>query len=692
MKHLRHLPFAIFLLCSVASAAELHADATFSGTTAISGTLTLPGGTSITNTTGTGNIVLSNSPAITTPTGIVKGDVGLGNVDNTSDATKNAAAVTLTNKTINLDANSLLFTNSGAGAAATAMDERMKLGDVMPQDFGAIADGASHPVSQWLAGGRFDRGFANLAAIQLVYPMVGALTDEIDWAATKAAIATRRNVFMPNGQYIMSGELCFERFGQEIRGQNWLFTQLYFPAASNGFRLKTITEGDVLVSGSIEVGPNIGTRLRNLRFIGAGVGVATGDGISGDLSDNPNAWSGDLCDVDMVMVQGFERGIYTGGMANIRWGHLTTTYNDYGFVVGTATQNGVYVQHLMPGPNRTRNIVVNTGANVMFNLGDCGAGSSDSSANGMISIEVMNSATATFHGTNAEYGNDTGLRGIYVHGGATAIIDGFSFHAGANSKAISPIYVENLGHLRYAKCSMGGFNAGVTGIEGDTGADVTGDASMVMRIGGTNGTLTGAATVSATDGEIVTPSAMQTVRDDAVAPPDASLRGQFFFVYGRNGFASDAVYGYGLKIDGTPYKFNLDATSLLSASNTYTGGNTFTGNNHFSGNTTIDFPVFGNGLQVSGTLGSGRTQDWYSGATLIAYMHPGGEFGPQSLHVGGAGGNGNAQIDGTATLNGLLHLTPRAAPGSPNEGDIYVDSSTHHLNCYLGGAWHQLDN
>jgi len=40
------------------------------------------------------------SPAITTPTGIVKGDVGLGNVDNTSDATKNAASVTLTNKTL----------------------------------------------------------------------------------------------------------------------------------------------------------------------------------------------------------------------------------------------------------------------------------------------------------------------------------------------------------------------------------------------------------------------------------------------------------------------------------------------------------------------------------------------------------------------------------------------------------------
>ena len=54
--------------------------------------------------TANSNIALVNktltSPVITSPTGIVKGDVGLGNVDNTSDATKNAATVTLTNKTL----------------------------------------------------------------------------------------------------------------------------------------------------------------------------------------------------------------------------------------------------------------------------------------------------------------------------------------------------------------------------------------------------------------------------------------------------------------------------------------------------------------------------------------------------------------------------------------------------------------
>lgn len=61
----------------------------------------------VTSETGSGALVFGTSPVITTPTGIVKGDVGLGNVDNTSDATKNSAAVTLTNKTIDYASNTL---------------------------------------------------------------------------------------------------------------------------------------------------------------------------------------------------------------------------------------------------------------------------------------------------------------------------------------------------------------------------------------------------------------------------------------------------------------------------------------------------------------------------------------------------------------------------------------------------------
>lgn len=58
------------------------------------------------------------SPTINSPSGITKSDVGLGNVDNTSDATKDAAATALTNKTsiqvdnLTLDGNTISSTNS----------------------------------------------------------------------------------------------------------------------------------------------------------------------------------------------------------------------------------------------------------------------------------------------------------------------------------------------------------------------------------------------------------------------------------------------------------------------------------------------------------------------------------------------------------------------------------------------------
>lgn len=59
------------------------------------------------------------SPVINTPTGIVKGDVGLGNVDNTSDATKNTAVATLTNKDLTSGTNTFpTFNQNTTGSAA----------------------------------------------------------------------------------------------------------------------------------------------------------------------------------------------------------------------------------------------------------------------------------------------------------------------------------------------------------------------------------------------------------------------------------------------------------------------------------------------------------------------------------------------------------------------------------------------
>lgn len=68
-------------------------------------TISLPAALTFTGKTVTGGTF--SNPTINTPTGIVKGDVGLGNVDNTSDATKNTAVATLTGKTIDGGANTI---------------------------------------------------------------------------------------------------------------------------------------------------------------------------------------------------------------------------------------------------------------------------------------------------------------------------------------------------------------------------------------------------------------------------------------------------------------------------------------------------------------------------------------------------------------------------------------------------------
>ena len=103
-------------LASTVSTGAVLADGTIDA--AEIGNLTLPTGGDIVGTTSTQTLTNKTltSPAITSPTGLVKGDVGLSNVDNTSDSTKNAAAVALTNKTIAFGSNTM---TDVAGTTAT---------------------------------------------------------------------------------------------------------------------------------------------------------------------------------------------------------------------------------------------------------------------------------------------------------------------------------------------------------------------------------------------------------------------------------------------------------------------------------------------------------------------------------------------------------------------------------------------
>jgi hypothetical protein len=92
------------------------------------------------------------------------------------------------------------FLQDGAGAVARTAQAKMR-DLVSVKDFGAIGDGTSHPVSEWIPS-----RFANLAAVQAEYPDVTATTDQIDFAAINAAlryaVANTKGIFIPAGLYL----------------------------------------------------------------------------------------------------------------------------------------------------------------------------------------------------------------------------------------------------------------------------------------------------------------------------------------------------------------------------------------------------------------------------------------------------------------------------------------------------------
>ncbi len=117
------------------------------------------------------------------------------------------------------------------------------------KDYGAIADGAYHPLSE---------RFATLAEAQAVYPHATALTDSIDWAAYQAAINSGApHVHAPGGHYVMNRGTLAER---DIRytGDSYA-TRVDFSLA-DGPGSCMLTQGELVQIGDLSVSVVKGAR------------------------------------------------------------------------------------------------------------------------------------------------------------------------------------------------------------------------------------------------------------------------------------------------------------------------------------------------------------------------------------------------------------------------------------------------
>lgn len=115
-----------------------------------------------------------------------------------------------------------------ASAVKRALDD--KLGDVVNlKDFGAICDGALHPLSE---------RFSTLAMAQVAYPHASSLTDSVDWAALQAFIDWAKNSGIQKTAYfsgtLISNKEITWRSHAYLRGDSRYTSVLKKAAGYNG--------------------------------------------------------------------------------------------------------------------------------------------------------------------------------------------------------------------------------------------------------------------------------------------------------------------------------------------------------------------------------------------------------------------------------------------------------------------------
>ncbi len=208
--------------------------------------------------------------------------------------------------------------------------------------------------------------------------------------------------------------------------------------------------------------------------------------------------------------------------------------------------------------------------------------------------------------------------------------------------------------------------------------------------------------------------ANQTYVDNQIATSNI-LNSAQIFVGNASNVAAGVTLSGDASIDNTG---NMTVSSIggnaVSLGGTFTTGGALT----FSGANTVQFTstaATNITLPTSGTLatetyvndrtganittvGIITSGTWNGTAITGAYLDLSapGAIGGTTANSGAfttLSASGNADFNGTVNINSVLHLTPMAsAPASPQEGDIYLDSTDNNIYCYINGGWAQLNN
>jgi hypothetical protein len=247
------------------------------------------------------------SPVINTPTGITKSDVGLGNVDNTSDATKNAAVATLTNKTLTSP-----VINSPTGLVKA---------DVGLGNVDNTSDATKNAATATLTNKTIDGSLNTLSNIPL-----GTATGTL--AATKGG--TGVTSFTKGDILVASNSTTLTKLGIGSDGQVLVADS----SQTTGNKWTTLQQGNknYITYGNFENGATTGWSAVGCASLTNGIPTSVGSGGAAFSSSNGGRAAGGNTTAPAVVSSGQLAGSYslnlaTSGAGTIGDGYISQAYN-----------------------------------------------------------------------------------------------------------------------------------------------------------------------------------------------------------------------------------------------------------------------------------------------------------------------------------------------------------------------------
>ncbi len=236
------------------------------------------------------------------------------------------------------------------------------------------------------------------------------------------------------------------------------------------------------------------------------------------------------------------------------------------------------------------------------------------------------------------------------------------------------------------------------------GLSLSSNAQDITNTLGTDGDFI----IESTTGGLLIPRMTQVERDAIVSPTTSLMIYQtdnttgFYYYDGSTWVSSDGAK----KLDDLTDALSTDYQSIFIGNGAGNVSSTAGDNSGFGyaslGNITTGIQNTALGSRAGTLIESGSNNIMIGYAALASSVTASNEINiGKTIYATGINttnakvGIGNAHnaptatldVDGDVKIKDVLHLTPSAAPSSPSEGDIYMDSTTHKLMVYDGTNW-----